>query len=245
MSKASELAYQYVRGKILDGSLAPGTQLTETDIAALCGVSRTPVREAMQRLTTEMLLFKTDNQRTFVSSWSTEAVEDLFKLRTMLEAYAAERATRMMTPETLDALKQCSFTIGEGLRQRTPDVECFRRGNAEFHRLVREAVGSELPLSTLSRLILVPVFHQTVERYSREQLARSQSDHDELIAAFEAQDTAWASAIMACHVRRARQAYFSQKSPMSEIEGPGARQPHATSEWMSWRGDLMDHLRLV
>ncbi len=56
MSKASDHAYRIVRAGILDGSLAPGSQLTEEDIAALCGVSRTPVRVAMQRLEAEMFL---------------------------------------------------------------------------------------------------------------------------------------------------------------------------------------------
>ena len=70
----------------------PGSQLTETDIAELCGVSRTPVREAMGRLDAEMFIERTDRQRSFVSNRSDDDIEDLFTLRTMLESYAAGRA---------------------------------------------------------------------------------------------------------------------------------------------------------
>lgn len=209
MSKASDHAYRTIRTKILDGSLAPGIQLTEEDVADLCGVSRTPVRTAIQRLQTEMFLDKTDSQRTFVSKWSDDSIEDLFVLRTMLESHVADRAARAMTDDILDRLRVCCEEGRRGIDQPEPDVECFLRQNAEFHRLILEAAGSELLATMMSRLMLVPIVYQTAQRYDRQRLVQSQDDHDELITAFEARDPAWASAIMAAHLRRARHTYFA------------------------------------
>ncbi|QXQ07476.1 GntR family transcriptional regulator [Sphingosinicellaceae bacterium] len=208
MSKSSEHAYRIVRAGILDGSLAPGSQLTEEDIAALCGVSRTPVRVAMQRLEAEMFLARSDSNRTFVSNWSANAIEDLFMLRTMLEAHVAERAARVMTDDTIARLKTSSAASRKGIDLPVPDVDVFLHENFVFHRLILEATGSELLVTMMSRLVLVPVIHQTAQRYSRQQLEQSQTDHEEIIAAFEAHDPTWAGAIMTSHIRRARNAYF-------------------------------------
>jgi DNA-binding GntR family transcriptional regulator len=208
MSKISDRAYQIVRGKILDGTIRPGSQITEDDIAVLCGVSRTPVREAMQRLLADMFLERSDSQRWSVSKWSNESIEDLFAVRAMLESHVADRAARAMTDEMLTRLKATSSAIREAIALPVPDVDGFLRENAEFHRLILDAAGSELLVTMMRRLMLVPIVHQTAQRYSRRRLEQSLADHDDLISAFEAHDASLASAIMTLHIRRARLAYF-------------------------------------
>lgn len=78
MSRASEIAYNEIRRRILSGHLAQGTQLKEEELADLCGVSRTPVRDALRRLEAEMLVRRSDTQRTFVPEWPTSEVEEIF-----------------------------------------------------------------------------------------------------------------------------------------------------------------------
>ena len=207
MSKATDRAYDRVRTAILDGTLAPGAQLTETDIAELCGVSRTPVREAMGRLEAEMFIERTDSQRSFVSNWSDDDIEDLFTLRTMLESYAAGRAVRNVTAATLTDLQATSIAIARAIRSDPPDIDAFLRENAIFHRLIIEAAASPRLGTMMARLVLVPVVHQTAHQYSQAQLERSLADHDEIIAAFEARDAHWAQAVMTSHIRRAFHAH--------------------------------------
>jgi DNA-binding GntR family transcriptional regulator len=55
MSRASDRAYSEIKAQILSGALAPGAQLKEEELAVLCGVSRTPVRDAMHRLEAEIV----------------------------------------------------------------------------------------------------------------------------------------------------------------------------------------------
>jgi DNA-binding GntR family transcriptional regulator len=216
MSKASDRAYEIVRASVLDGSLPAGSQLTEEDVATLCGVSRTPVREAMQRLEADMFLERNDSNRTFVSNWSNDSIDDLFELRTMLEAHTAQRAAGRMTEDVLAELRDCSAAIGVAVELPEPDIDCFLRENFRFHRLILQAAGSELLVTMVGRLVLVPVVQQTAHRYTREQLQRSQSDHLLLIAAFEARDATWAGAIMVSHLRRARHAYFRARDDFFE-----------------------------
>ena len=79
MSKASDRAYAQIKAMILSGTLAPGAPLREEQLAEVCGVSRTPVREAMRRLEAELFVRKTETQRSFVVDASPDDIADAGK----------------------------------------------------------------------------------------------------------------------------------------------------------------------
>lgn len=203
MATATQRAYQQIKAAILDGTMPPGSQVKEEEVAALCGVSRTPVRDALRRLEAEMFIERSESQRSFVSQWSGTDMAEMFTLRTMLESYAAERATRNITPAILVDLRTTSARIAVALNEAEPDVETFVQQNSIFHRLIMEAAASDRLASMLGRLILLPVVHRTVQKYSRAELRRSLSEHDEIISAFANGDPQWAAAVMTAHIRRA------------------------------------------
>ena len=74
---------------ILDGSLAPGEQLVEGEIARQFGVSRSPVREAIQELESQGYVVKKPRRGTFVTELTPQAVTEIYSLRVLLEGYAA------------------------------------------------------------------------------------------------------------------------------------------------------------
>ena len=212
MSTASDRAYHQIRGLILAGELAPGTALGEEALAQRCGVSRTPVREAMRRLESELLVVRSDSQRTFVADWSMDDVADAFELRAIAESLAARRAAERMTPEILEKLRKCSGRIDIATGPANPDVDGFLENNREFHALILEAAGSPRLASVLASLVEQPVVWRTAQTYGREELRRSHREHCELLSAFERQDGAWASDIMSAHIRRAYHAYADAHS---------------------------------
>ena len=89
---AAERAYQEVRQRILDGRLPAGRRLKELDLARELGISRTPVREALSRLNVEGLLDFRPNLGATVAVWSEVQIEQMFRIRAMLEPFAAEIA---------------------------------------------------------------------------------------------------------------------------------------------------------
>ena len=91
MTRAADRAYAEIRSLILSGDAAPGTQLTEEQLADICGVSRTPVRDALRRLEAELYIVRSGSQRAFVADWSHADVDEMFTLRGMLEAHAVRR----------------------------------------------------------------------------------------------------------------------------------------------------------
>jgi DNA-binding GntR family transcriptional regulator len=203
LSKASEQAYLELRGRILSGDLAPGTQLKEEELAALCGVSRTPVRDAIRRLETELFVRRTDSQRSFVAEWTMEDIEEVFTLRGMLEAYAVRRAAIRADKAQIARLRTINETLGDVLAAPVLDVQAFLGANARFHSLILEIAASDRLAALLGRLVMQPVVQQTAMAYSREQLARSYNEHTEITAALAQGDPDWAEALMIAHIRRA------------------------------------------
>lgn len=207
MSRASDHAYGKIRGMILSGQLAPGAQLSEEALAETCGVSRTPVREALRRLENELIIRRSGSQRSFVAEWSIDDLEDAFELRAMLEGLTARRAAARITALQLEQLKAQNRHIHDAISADAPDVAAFLEHNRLFHAIIVEAAASPRLASALARLIEQPVVWRTAQNYDRENLQRSHREHGELLAAFERGDGSWAEATMIAHIRRAFHAY--------------------------------------
>jgi DNA-binding GntR family transcriptional regulator len=207
MSKASETAYQIIREHILQGHWPPGCQLKEEELAHLCGVSRTPIRDALRRLESDFFI-RRESARSYVADWSTADVEDLFALRGMLESHAAARAAERRSDQTLARLKdaQAEIALAIGLGgppARDVDVDRFVVHNREFHRAVMDAAASERLAGLLTRLVEQPVVMRTALSYSRADLEASYREHADLLLAIEARDERWARAVMTAHIQRA------------------------------------------
>ncbi len=207
MSRASDRAYAGIRSMILSGELPAGAPLGEEALAERCGVSRTPVRDALRRLEAELLVKRNETQRSFVADWSLGDVADAFELRAMLEGHAARRAAERMDDATLQRLRGCNQAIFEAIRPEQPDVSGFLEGNRDFHAIILETSDSRRLSSLLATLIEQPVVWRTAHHYGRDALRRSHDEHDELLSAFARRDGAWAEAVMGAHIRRAFHAY--------------------------------------
>jgi DNA-binding GntR family transcriptional regulator len=207
MARAADLAYSHIRAMILSGELASGAPMREEALADACGVSRTPVREALRRLETDLLIRRSDSQRSFVADWSMSDVEDAFSLRALLEGEATSRAASRISPADIRAMTNLNAEIDEAIAGPEPDIERFLDCNREFHAIILNAAASPRLASVLSRLVEQPVVWRTARQYDRANLARSHAEHEELLAAFRRRDPAWAQAVMAGHIRRAFHAY--------------------------------------
>lgn len=207
MSKASEQAYHKIRSKILEGSLAPGARLREEELAGVCGVSRTPVREALKRLEGEQLVSRSGStHRPRVADWSIDEIEEGFILRVMLEGRAAERAATRIDEKMVEAL---SVSQQAALRDLdlTGSIDAFLEHNRAFHSRIVEASGSTRLASLLAGLIEPPVVTRTAIQYGAEQLRQSLAEHAQLLHAFRCRDPHWARAVMTVHIRRALHIY--------------------------------------
>jgi DNA-binding GntR family transcriptional regulator len=207
MSRASDRAYDQIRQMILSGALLPGAALREEQLAESCGVSRTPVREALRRLEGEAFIRRSDSQRSFVSEWSLDDVEEAFHIRAMLEGHAAERAATRISWAQLDRLKSHNAAIERAICDDPPNVSAFLDHNRQIHAIILDAAASPRLAVMLAQVIEQPVVTRTALNYDRENLMRSHNEHSELLSAFARRDGAWAQSIMHSHIRRAFHAY--------------------------------------
>ncbi|WP_373474625.1 GntR family transcriptional regulator [Sphingorhabdus sp.] len=217
MSRASDRAYNHIRNMILSGELSSGEQIREEALADLCGVSRTPVRDALRRLEAELFIRRNESQRSFVADWSLDDLEESFQLRAMLEAYAARRAASRITWDQLARLRSHNDAIRQAITVSAPDIPKFLDHNRQFHAIVLEAAGSERLSGMLAQVTEQPVVLRTARQYDMENLKRSHYEHDELIIAFDHRDGEWAAAVMTGHIRRAFHAYAAAHSSDTEI----------------------------
>jgi len=197
--------YSAIKEQIVDGRYPPGARITEQNIAAQFNTSRTPVREAMRQLVADGFALFKPNSGTVVRQWSPEEVRQLFDLRLLIESEIAGHAAERISAAELAELKALQDQIESG----GTDIGAANTAriaplNREFHRIIAQASAHERLVAMLANTIAVPIVQRTFRRYSRERLARSFSHHRELIEALTARDSAWAAAVMGCHIHSAK-----------------------------------------
>lgn len=205
MSKASDAAYARIRAGITGGEWGPGTPLREEELAALCGVSRTPVREALRRLEADYLIRRTEGARSFVADWSTDDVAEMFALRALLEGHAAARAAVRIDAAGLAALERQNDAVAAAVK--SGDSDAFLSANRAFHAILLEAAQSPRLAAMLTALVEQPVVRRTAQHYSEQAFVRSHAEHAALIDAMRKRDAAWAESVMVGHIKRAFHAF--------------------------------------
>jgi DNA-binding GntR family transcriptional regulator len=203
--RAVDKAYQAVRDGIVAGRFRPSSRITEQEVAAIAGVSRTPVREALRRLHAEGLVDFTPNQGAMVTAWSAEDAEEIFELRAMLESFGAARAAARATPAQLAELRRLAEQqYDESTRRADGYLERIGELNSLFHRRLQEAAASARLGRALAALLEAPLIMKTFLNYTPDDLQRSAAHHLELVRAIEARDAEWAASVMRSHVLAAR-----------------------------------------
>lgn len=207
MAKAVDRAYQHIRDSILRGRYAPGQRLTEQMLVDDCGVSRTPVREALRQLAAENYVLMARNQGAHVKDWSPADIEDLYMLRATLEGLAAARAAERIAPDELAALERLVAAMDETLGQPVSvdeKIHAFVRLNGELHRRIWHAAASQRLEATLGHLVEQALVARTASQFTLARLTQSQQHHRELLRAFAARDAMWAEGLMRSHIRAAQ-----------------------------------------
>jgi DNA-binding GntR family transcriptional regulator len=207
----SSRAYELLRESILDGELQPGEALFEIHLADKLGMSRTPVREALQSLVREGYLEELPGRGYVVPRRSPDDLREFFELREVLEAAAARYAALRARPEEIAELQAlCDQYEGEAALER------WNRIGAAFHGLIIQAarnirlaklLGSltvQIDLSRRSVLQAGPAWRQTAVR-----------DHRAICAAITARDGDAAHAAAAAHVRHSCEVTLLAYQPQS------------------------------
>ena len=127
-------AYTLILEAIDSGVYRPGDRLVESELAERFGVSRTPIREALQRLETQSLLAR-DGRSLIVASLDHNQMAELYVVRTELEGLAARLAARHATEEEIQVMRDM---VSED-RVLLDDPSALARANRRFHKMIHLA----------------------------------------------------------------------------------------------------------
>lgn len=182
-----------LRGRILGGDLQPGERLNEVHLAERYGISRSPIREALQALSGEGLVTFVAGKGAFVQELTAQEVINLGEVREALETQAARLVAVRATADQLDELERSASITDD------PNGE----GPSAFHLVLFRIAGNPrlelIGVSTAQRLRLA----RARSASDGQRLVQATAEHHEVVAALRAHDPDRASALMRDHIKRA------------------------------------------
>ena len=146
----AEQAYQALRNLIIEGSLAPGTHLSEPVLARALGMSRTPVREALHRLRQEGRVASTSGVGLHVQALAPQTAVEIVGIRAVLEAYAAGLAATRMSAEAFGTLRGMLVKSEEA--DEAEELDRLADCNTRFHDAIVSGSGSRWCVQMVAEL---------------------------------------------------------------------------------------------
>ncbi|MFF5563695.1 GntR family transcriptional regulator [Streptomyces sp. NPDC012623] len=202
-----ERVYEALLELITTRALQPGQHLVESELAGHLGVSRQPVREALQRLNTEGWVDLRPAQGAFVHEPTEEEADQLLTVRTLLEAEAARLAAANSGTAGIAALEEL---CARGERAVADDeVDRAVTVNAAFHAKVMELAGNVVLAELAAQVDRRVRWYYTP--VARQRGKDSWIEHRQLIAAISARDEQGATEIMKAHTEHTRTSYHQRE----------------------------------
>lgn len=200
----SNNVYEELRRRLITGHYDPGSPLKEEHVAADLGVSRTPVRAAIQQLVSEGLLESGAKRGAIVKEWREEDAEEIFQLRILLEGRATALAARKMLRDDIARMQSYNETIAEAVETKKPGyLDAIHQANLAFHMAPYEACGSAHLRMFGASLLEYPLVIGGFYIYSEADMQESIRQHTEIVSAIRAGNEDWARSAVSCHLSAA------------------------------------------
>jgi DNA-binding GntR family transcriptional regulator len=198
-----EHVYVSIKGAIIGGEFEPGRRLIEEKLAEDMKTSRTPVREAIQKLEKEGLIYRLPRGGFAVKGVTEEEVEEVFGLRGILEGYAGFLATARMDEAELRSLEEI-IALEEACLQDM-NVEEFIRLDGEFHDVLYKAAKNNRLYNLLHDLRdYMYRYRVIILRYQRKPQFAVQ-DHKEMVASIRNKNAKQVEKLVRKHMTRGKE----------------------------------------
>lgn len=194
-----DTAYKRIKDAIRHGVLQPGEPLTETRLSQWLGISRTPVREALQSLAQEGLVQIIPGRAVTVAAPSMEDTLSAIQVRSLLEPVVVRLATEAITPGALERLWQALLAMEEAVA--SGDRIVWSKADTQYHEIISAACPNqllaELAVQIRNRVSFIAVDSKT----SSERLVACTAEHREIVEHIAARDAQAAEQATRNHIR--------------------------------------------
>lgn len=208
----ADVVFESLRDAIWTGRIVAGERVREEEIARHLGVSRTPVREALQRLQQRGLLI-VGSRGLIVSQLRSSQVLELYAMREILEGSAARLAAQHATDIEIAVLHRLQWE----LEQVGDDANAVVMLNRRFHQAIYDAAHNQYLMQTLDVLNdSLALLNNTTFRMPKRR--ETDNEHKSIVAAIEKRDPDQAESLARSHIRNAQHTRFESHA----VEfGPG------------------------
>jgi DNA-binding GntR family transcriptional regulator len=183
---SSERAYNTIRKLLVEFKLKPEERINEVQLAKTLGVSRTPIREALNRLASEGFVSLTPNRGFFVRSLSTEGLIDLYELRSIIECAAFRLMCERAEDDQIERLRDYWSAIVDGYRQQPADT--ILAEDEGFHLLIAELSGNPELVNQLAAINARIRFIRRIQIEHRTHDMSQVASHSAIVAAAMSRD---------------------------------------------------------
>ncbi|MGG1399009.1 GntR family transcriptional regulator [Bacillus salipaludis] len=202
MSRPTEVAYQFIRQKIMEGTFKPSQKLVESELAEIIGVSRNTIKKALLKLEQENLVSLEENKGATIKSFSLEEIINYLEIREILEGLIAKTAATNISDSNLIQLEETVEKMKDHLDNNRFDE--YSKCNHIFHNIIYEASTNAQAVEMVQKIknqlqrlqlktILVPGRNQD-----------SLKEHEKILNALKAKDGQWSEDAVKFHVSKVR-----------------------------------------
>jgi len=210
--------YRVLLELIVRGQLKPGAWLSESNLANQLEVSRTPLREALQRLQSDLLIERGQNGKLYVRGLSRKEASDLYAVRASLEQLTVEEAAANMTGSKLATLEEGL----ERMKLETGQVEAVAEGGREFHDVLLDIAENEITSWVLGQLKPhIDRYRFVSTRTGQERRLQAVREHEVIYGALREGDVESAKSAMKRHIENGRANVLAALAASHEQEDHG------------------------
>ena len=203
----SEVIAQSIKEMIFQAELKPGQQLVQENLARMFGVSRVPVRDALQILINMGIAVNVPRRGVIVRPLSRKLLEELFEVRKVLEGAAIQMVVKKITPELITILKNLIHEQSQALKKI--DVRRNENIDDEFHRTLYNAIGNdtliELIFANWDRIKQARCASTVSAGHGKAWISESVKRHKHLVDALEKGDEKLAYRVIVENIEGSRQ----------------------------------------
>jgi DNA-binding GntR family transcriptional regulator len=204
-----EMAYERIKDALRHADLDPGDVLSEVQLSRLLGISRTPIREALQQLEKEGLVQVIPGRAVTVASRSVKDVLDVLHIRMLLEPEVARLAAENATPQQIDRLQIAMSQMEASIL----DYPAWSKADEVFHETMQNACPNHLLGETVVQLRnRVHHLANTDSKHHPARMEACTAEHRQIVDAIAARDAQAAERAMRDHITQLRESMMRRLS---------------------------------
>jgi len=182
----TDAAYNKIKQSIISGKYSQGSNLQQLVLSKELGISRTPIREALSRLSQEGLISLIPSKGAVVTKFSIEDMQDIFETRALLESTAAYSSVKNSTEKTIHDLEQIIEKQEKAIGNKDPNQ--VYKYDTDFHHILMKDTRNKRMLNIINNLTDETDIHRLRMMASETRVKKSIDEHKQIIMAMKAKD---------------------------------------------------------